>query len=52
MRIFYLPFFFSPTLHWRDIQELIVRTSNSDGLKYGEFKTNGIGRQGFVFSTV
>ncbi|XP_060586713.1 furin-1-like isoform X2 [Ruditapes philippinarum] len=34
-----------PDLHWRDIQELIVRTSKTGSLKYGEFKTNALGRK-------
>ncbi|XP_060597301.1 furin-like [Ruditapes philippinarum] len=35
----------NPNLSWRDMQELIVITSKSDGLLNGQFKTNGVGRE-------
>lgn len=36
----------NPSLHWRDVQELIVRHSKTDILmKYGKFKVNGVGRK-------
>lgn len=36
----------SPDLHWRDVQELIIRSSKTDDLKSGSFVVNGVGRKG------
>ena len=35
----------NPTLTWRDIQHLIVRTSKAKNLKSRDWKTNGVGRK-------
>ncbi|CAD5208442.1 unnamed protein product [Bursaphelenchus xylophilus] len=34
----------NPRLTWRDLQHIVVRTSNPKGLKAGDWKTNGVGR--------
>ncbi|KAI6174897.1 Peptidase S8 S53 and Proprotein convertase domain containing protein [Aphelenchoides bicaudatus] len=34
----------NPRLTWRDMQHIVVRTSNPAGLKAGDWKTNGVGR--------
>ncbi|KAI6179775.1 Proprotein convertase subtilisin/kexin type 6 [Aphelenchoides besseyi] len=34
----------NPRLTWRDLQHIVVRTANPAGLKAGDWKTNGLGR--------
>ncbi|KAI6227353.1 Proprotein convertase subtilisin/kexin type 6 [Aphelenchoides fujianensis] len=34
----------NPRLTWRDLQHIVVRTSNPTGLKAGDWKVNGVGR--------
>jgi len=40
----------SNELHWRDVQELLIRTSKPTGLLYGNFLTNAVGRPGNLYN--
>ena len=45
---FYPLFIYSPTLTWRDVQYLIVRTSRRENLRAKDWTLNGAGYEGMA----